>query len=96
MGRKRSEKAFDGMRGDHVFLTRFDGGCVTWVFGQDVKMREMATRAVEEEIKNLLEQFIDRRALRALAHGTEKAVDVREYVNASQVASKEVEPGATG
>jgi hypothetical protein len=55
----------------------------------------VSTGAVEEEAENLLEKFIDGRALGVLAHGTEKTVDVGEKANVTKVASKEVEPGPT-
>jgi hypothetical protein len=53
----------------------------------------VSTGAVEEEAEHLLEKLIDGRAIGVLAHGAEKAVDVGENTNATNVASKEVEPG---
>jgi hypothetical protein len=83
------------MRRGHAIDVSFDGGCVAGVFGQDIEVGQVSTGAVEEEAEHLLEKLIDGRALGVFAHGTEKTVDVGEKVNATKVASKEVEPGPT-
>ncbi|WP_321401755.1 hypothetical protein [Maridesulfovibrio sp.] len=83
------------MRGDHAFLARLDNGGVTGVFGQDVKMRETAARAVEKETEKLLEQLIDWCAFGILAHGAEETIDVWVHINNATAASKEVESGST-
>jgi hypothetical protein len=79
------------VRGSHVGQLCFDGGCVTGVLGQDIEVGQMTARAVKEEAEHLLEQLVDRRALGVLAHGAEETVEMRQKVDASEVASEEVE-----
>jgi hypothetical protein len=81
------------MRRGHAIDVSFDSGCVAGVFGQDIEVGQVSAGAVEEEAEHLLEKLIDGRAFGVLAHGAEKAVDVGEKTNATNVASKEVEPG---
>ncbi len=54
-------------------------------------MGQVTTCAVKEEAENLLEQFVDGSTLGVLAHGAEETVEMREKVDAAQVASEEVE-----
>ena len=58
-------------------------------------MRQMAACGVKEKVENLLEQLINGLPLGVFAHGTKKPSDVREKVNAAQVASEKVESDPT-
>jgi hypothetical protein len=81
------------MRRGHALDVCFDGSRIAGGFGQDIEVGQVATGAVEEEAENLLEYLIDGRALGVLAHGPKEAIDVGKKVNATKVASKEVESG---
>lgn len=66
------------------------------VCSQGVEIGQMPARAVEKEAEHLLEQLINGRTLGVFAHGTEEPVEMREQVDATQVANEGIEPGTAG
>lgn len=91
--RKGSIESFNGVRGYHVYWVCLDGSSVAGVFDQDVKVREVTACAVEEEAKDLLEEFVDWRSFGTFAHGTEEAVEVREKGNPAKITNEKIESG---
>ena len=62
---------------------------VALVFCEFIEADQMSTRAVQKVTEELVEEGSHRKPFRVLAHRAEKAIEVGEYLDVTQVAAEE-------
>ena len=87
--REGCQEALDGVGGGHVAGLGLNGRGVALVFRELIEADQMPARAIQKETEDLVEEGGHRKPFRVLAHRAEKAIEVGEYLDVTQVAAEE-------
>jgi hypothetical protein len=90
------EEAFDRVRGGHVIAPGLDSGGVALVRSELIEADQVATRAVQKETEELVEEADDSKPLCAPAHRAKKAIEVAKESDVIQVAAEESQAAPAG
>jgi hypothetical protein len=93
-----AKKSFDCMGREHLFRGRLNGGGISLVFFQGIKVDQMTAGSIQHEAKHLLEDLGNRLPLGVFAYGAEKTFQDRINGYIEQIPHKQGQtaPGGQG